>query len=86
MMNDAMRVSGDFADRAAAETENELALLLMQQRSQRKPGLTPMGACHYCNEPFFAGQTPLYPQADKKLFCDSDCCQDFEANAKNHRD
>lgn len=75
-------VSGDFADRAAAETENELALLLMQQRSQRKPSLIPIGICHNCEEPFFAEGRPLVPQAEQKLFCDGDCRQDYEARAK----
>lgn len=75
-------VSGDFADRAAAETENELALLLLQQRNQRKPGLVPIGACHNCNEPFFADGLDLHPNAAEKLFCDGDCCQDYEARAK----
>ncbi len=86
MMSNALVVSGDFSDRASAETENEMTLLLMQHHTRHRPGLTPIGACHYCNEPFFANQTPLFPESDKKLFCDSDCCEDYEASARNRRD
>ncbi len=79
-------MTGDFADQATAETEATLTLLLMEQRSTRAPSLPPKGSCYNCREPFFsAGGVALAPQADKKLFCDSDCCEDYETSQRQAR-
>lgn len=60
----------DVIDRATLEEGRIIAQAIEKQRSGRKPGLTPIGECHFCYQPF--------GEDDKRLFCDGDCASDHE--------
>ena len=52
---------------------------LENARAQRKTSrLAPMGACHYCGEPFSTDD----PLCSQKLFCDVYCAQDHEKETR----
>lgn len=60
----------NFDDTATEYEEFERDLALRRQKESPKfPRLTPKGRCHNCNEPLLSGI----------LFCDKDCCSDYEA-------
>jgi cytidine deaminase len=63
----------DEVDSANDQAEQILAL----QLKARKPvGPAPCGYCHYCLEEF---------TDPAKIFCDSDCANDFEKEAEMRR-
>lgn len=57
----------DDADRTSDREEIEMAQAL-KAVSNRKREIEPNGACHFCEEAVL----------QDKLFCDSDCAQDWE--------
>lgn len=59
----------DEADITSQRQEQELAFLL---RARRPVQIQPKGACYFCDEPV----------SDKRLFCDSDCRDDWERRQK----
>ncbi len=78
-----------MADEADYVTELEplvMAAALAKVRAAAGPKLTPRGDCHYCETVFEAAYTDDQNVAraedgapiKDKLFCDSDCAQDFE--------
>lgn len=62
----------DEIDQANEQAERWLNQMIANRPTGTR--LAPKGSCHYCEQEFDADA----PDADKKLFCDSDCASDFE--------
>lgn len=62
----------DEADIANDQAERWLHQSLASR--PRSEGLQPRGSCHYCETAFPKGTA----DADKKLFCDSECAKEHE--------
>lgn len=68
----------DFAD--DGQVMEELALqraLEAQRKAAEGPKLPPRGFCYNCEEPL-----EKIDGKDLKLFCDADCCEDWEYRMK----
>lgn len=59
----------DLANERLMTEEARAIQAVTSQASKRQ--INPKGSCHYCGE--------LFEQDSPKLFCDSDCATDYEA-------
>jgi len=70
--------SGDEADKANVQAEQNLQIALRRARSQ--PTLAAIGRCHWCDEPVDPGLRFCVPDAIDPL--DWACAREYERNRK----
>ncbi len=68
----------DEADLAYEVQERALNAALAARKTD---SLTAIGRCHYCETEF----DPDVPETARKLFCDADCAQDYEAERRQRQ-